>query len=131
MSNQAHDTSHGFGRMLVAIYGVFAIAATARSSYQLATKFGDAPTAYVLSAVAALVYILATWALATNRHRLAVITIGFELAGVLVVGVLTIVDADLFPDASVWSGFGQGYGYVPLLLPIIGLAWLRTTSQKT
>lgn len=131
MSNQAHDTSHGFGRMLVAIYGVFAIAATARSSYQLATKFGDAPTAYVLSAVAALVYILATWALATNRHRLAVVTIGFELAGVLVVGVLTIVDADLFPDASVWSGFGQGYGYVPLLLPIIGLAWLRTTSQKT
>ena len=131
MSNQAHDTSHGFGRMLVAIYGVFAIAATARSSYQLATKFGYAPTAYVLSAVAALVYILATWALATNRHRLAVVTIGFELAGVLVVGVLTIVDADLFPDASVWSGFGQGYGYVPLLLPIIGLAWLRTTSQKT
>ena len=131
MSNQMHDTSHGFGRMLVAIYGVFAIAATARSSYQLATKFGDAPTAYVLSAVAALVYILATWALATNRHRLAVVTIGFELAGVLVVGVLTIVDADLFPDASVWSGFGQGYGYVPLLLPIIGLAWLRTTSQKT
>ncbi len=131
MSNQMHETSHGFGRMLVAIYGVFAIAATARSSYQLATKFGDAPTAYVLSAVAALVYILATWALATNRHRLAVVTIGFELAGVLVVGVLTIVDADLFPDASVWSGFGQGYGYVPLLLPIIGLAWLRTTSQKT
>lgn len=131
MSNQMHDTSHGFGRMLVAIYGVFAIAATARSSYQLATKFGDAPTAYVLSAVAALVYILATWALATNRHRLAVVTIGFELAGVLVVGVLTIVDADLFPDASVWSGFGQGYGYVPLLLPIIGLAWLRKTSQKT
>ena len=131
MSNQVHDTSHGFGRMLVAIYGVFALAATARSSYQLATKFDDAPTAYVLSAVAALVYIVATWALATNRHRLAVATIGFELAGVLGVGVLTIVDADLFPDASVWSGFGQGYGYVPLLLPIIGLAWLRKTSQNT
>ena len=124
MSDQARETSHGFGRMLVAIYGVFATAATARSCYQLATKFDDARVAYLLSALAAVVYIAATWALATDRHRIAVITIGFELVGVLAVGVLTLVDAELFPDASVWSNFGQGYGYVPLILPLIGLGWL-------
>jgi len=116
--------------MLVAVYGVFAIAATARSAYQLVSKADEAPVAYGLSAVAAVVYIVATWALATDRHRIALATIGFELVGVIVVGVLTIVDADLFPDQSVWSGFGQGYGYVPLVLPVIGLWWLRRTRHR-
>lgn len=128
--SDTHATSHGFGRMLVAVYGVFAIAATARSVYQLATKAGEAPVAYGLSAVAAVVYVVATWALATDRHRLALATIGFELIGVVVVGVLTIIDAGLFPDQSVWSGFGQGYGYIPLVLPVIGLWWLRRTRRS-
>lgn len=123
-------TSHGFGRMLVAVYGVFALAATARSIYQLVTKADEAPVAYALSAVAAIVYVVATWALATDRHGLALATIGFELVGVIVVGVLSIVDDDLFPDQSVWSGFGQGYGYVPLLLPVIGLWWLQRTRRR-
>ena len=50
-----------------------------------------------------------------------------ELAGVLTVGTLTVVDAELFPDQTVWSGFGAGYGYVPLVLPVLGLAWLWHT----
>jgi len=116
--------------MLVAVYGVFALAATARSIYQLVTKADEAPVAYALSAVAAIVYVVATWALATDRHGLALATIGFELVGVIVVGVLSIVDDDLFPDQSVWSGFGQGYGYVPLLLPVIGLWWLQRTRRR-
>ena len=118
-------TSTGFGRALVAVYAVFALAATARSLYQLSAKASEAPVAYVLSAVAGLVYVVATYALATDRRSLAVATIGFELAGVLGVGVLTLVDAELFPDATVWSDFGAGYGFIPLVLPFVGLWWVR------
>lgn len=119
-----HGLQHGFGRVVVAIYAVFALSASARSLFQLVTKATEAPVAYGLSALAGVVYIVATFALGTNRGRLAVWTIGFELAGVLIVGLLTVFDAALFPDQTVWSDFGQGYGYVPLALPLIGLAWV-------
>jgi hypothetical protein len=120
---------HGFGRVVVAIYAVFALSASVRSLYQLATKASEAPLAYALSAVAGLIYVLATFALATNRRSLAVAAIGFELVGVLVVGSLTVFDADLFPDATVWSGFGAGYGFVPLVLPFVGLAWVLKSRR--
>jgi uncharacterized membrane protein YdcZ (DUF606 family) len=126
----AHETSHGFGRVLVAVYAVFALAATARSAYQLATDFEAAPVAYLLSAVAGVVYVLATVALARSLRGLAALTIGFELVGVLAVGLLSLLDDELFPDDSVWSGFGAGYGYVPLLLPFVGLWWLRRTARR-
>lgn len=124
------DTQHGFGRALVAVYGIFTIAATARSVYQLVTKADEAPVAYALSAVAGVVYGLATWALATGNRRVAAAAIGFELVGVLGVGVLSLVDGELFPDETVWSSFGSGYGYVPLVLPFIGLWWLRRTADS-
>ena len=126
----SEPTQHGFGRALVAVYAVFALSATARSIYQLLGRAGEAPVAYSLSAAAALVYVLATFALATDRRALAAWTIGFELLGVLGVGLLTVVDSELFPDATVWSGFGAGYGYVPLVLPLVGLWWLRRTGRE-
>ena len=124
------DTSHGFGRVLVAIYAVFALAASARSIFQLATKAGDAPFAYSMSAFAGLVYVVATIALARSRRGLALVTISIELVGVLVTGVLSLVDDSLFPDQTVWSGFGEGYGFVPLVLPLVGLWWLRRTASS-
>lgn len=126
--SESSSTSSGFGRALVAVYAVFAVAAASRSIYQLVAKADEAPVAYALSAVAGVVYVVATYALARDHHRLATATIGFELVGVLVVGVLTIVDHDLFPDQTVWSDFGSGYGFVPLVLPFVGLWWLRRTS---
>ncbi|MET7422873.1 hypothetical protein [Dactylosporangium sp. NPDC005555] len=120
----AEHINRGPGRVLVAIYGVFALAATARASVQIATKFGDAPLAYSLSALAAAVYIVATVALARDARRVALAACGFELLGVLVVGTLSILDSEAFPDATVWSDYGQGYGYVPLVLPVAGLWWL-------
>ncbi|MEV4509054.1 hypothetical protein AB0K00_08885 [Dactylosporangium sp. NPDC049525] len=114
----------GPGRVLVAIYGVFALSATARAGVQIATSFGDAPLAYALSALAGVVYIVATVALARNARRVALAACGFELLGVLTVGTLSILDAKAFPDATVWSDYGQGYGYVPLVLPVVGLWWL-------
>jgi len=132
MADGADDgLQHGFGRVVVAVYAVFALSASARSLYQLATKASEAPVAYSLSALAGIVYVVATFALATNRRGMAAAAIGFELVGVLAVGLLTVFDPALFPDATVWSDFGAGYGFVPLVLPFIGLAWvLRSHRPK-
>lgn len=121
------STASGPGRVLVAIYGVFALAATARAGYQLVAKFDEAPLAYLLSALAALVYVVATIALATDRRGLAWAAVVVELVGVLAVGTLSVLDAGDFPDQTVWSVYGQGYGYVPLVLPFLGVAWLWHT----
>ena len=119
-------TTSGPGRLLVAVYGVFALSASARASFQLLTKFDEAPLAYSLSAVSAFVYIIATIALARGQRSrtLAFATVGFELVGVLAVGALSLLLPELFAHPSVWSGFGSGYAFIPLLLPILGLIWL-------
>ncbi len=117
-------TASGPGRVLVAVYGVFAIAATARASVQLLRDWHEAPLAYALSGVAALVYVVATVALARGARRIATGAVVAELVGVLVVGAFSVADPTAFPRATVWSGFGSGYGYVPLVLPLLGLAWL-------
>ena len=111
----------------MAVYAVFALAASARASLQLATRFDEAPVAYLLSAVAAAVYVVATVALARGARRLAFATVLFELVGVLVVGTLTVLDGGDFPDQTVWSAYGAGYGFVPLVLPVLGLWRLRAT----
>ncbi|GLX00727.1 hypothetical protein [Microtetraspora sp. NBRC 16547] len=119
----------GPGRVLIAVYGVFALAATARAAVQIATKFDEAPLAYLLSAVAAVVYIVLTVALARGRRRLALAACLVELSGVLVVGTLSLIDSAAFPHATVWSGYGAGYLFVPLVLPVLGLFWLRRRTS--
>jgi hypothetical protein len=124
------STNSGAGRVLVAVYGVFALAATARASVQLLTRFEEAPLAYLLSALAGLIYLVATITLARGTRasrRMALVAILIELAGVLTVGTLSVVDPEAFPRATVWSVYGIGYGFVPLVLPILGLAWLWHT----
>lgn len=121
------STGAGFGRLLVFVYGIFALSATGRSTVQLATKADEAPVPYVLSAVAAIVYVLATWALATDRRRVALLAVGVELVGVLAVGLASLVWSQ--DEATVWSNFGSGYGYVPLVLPVVGLWWVLRRSR--
>lgn len=122
----------GPGRLLIAVYGVFALSATARAVFQLITKFEEAPLAYSLSAISALVYVVATLALARgDRWRtLAYVTVGFELVGVLAVGFLSLLLPELFAHPSVWSLFGAGYAFIPLALPILGLLWLRRQDAR-
>jgi hypothetical protein len=118
----------GLGRVLLLVYGIFALSAGARAGVQIATHFDEAPLAYLLSALAAVVYLTATVGLAVGGPRgrmIALISCTFELIGVLVVGTLSITDAIAFPDDTVWSHYGSGYGYVPLVLPFIGLWWLH------
>ena len=123
-------TATGPGRVLIAVYAIFALSATARAGVQIAGRFAEAPVPYTLSALAGIVYILATIGLAGSgpgARRLAWGAVGFELAGVLIVGLLSVLDPAYFPDDTVWSSFGRGYGFIPLVLPIVGLWWLRRT----
>ncbi len=120
--------SLGIGRLLIAIYAIFALSATARASYQLIREFAEAPLAYSLSAISALVYVLATISLTKQSpkwQRIARITIWFELIGVIAVGTLSLLLPEFFAHPSVWSGFGAGYAFIPLVLPVLGLLWLR------
>lgn len=128
----AGRTNAGPGRILVAVYGVFALAATGRSIMQIAQTWPSPPVPYLLSALAAVVYVVATIALARGDRSSARVALGailFELLGVLGVGTWSLLDSARFHDKTVWSHFGQGYGFVPLLLPLIGLWWLRRTGQ--
>ncbi|MGA4995724.1 hypothetical protein [Nonomuraea bangladeshensis] len=117
--------SSGPGRALIAVYGLFSLAAGARAAVQIATKFGEAPLAYSLSAFAAAVYILLTAALWRGARRLALAALLVELAGVLIIGTASVLDPAAFPDETVWSVYGKGYLFIPLVLPLVGLYWLR------
>ena len=122
------NSKRGIGALLIAVYAVFAISATARASFQLLTKFEDAPLAYSLSALSAVVYVVATLTLARSGPRAARIAkwaVTFELVGVLLVGTLSLVMPAAFQHPSVWSWFGLNYACLPLVLPIFGLLWLR------
>lgn len=120
----------GIGRVLVVVYAIMALAATGRSFVQIVEKFEQAPVAYTLSAISALVYILATLALIFSHSRrwyfVAWVAIVFEMVGVIVVGTLSLLLPELFAHPSVWSWFGMGYLFIPLVLPFFGLWWLQT-----
>ena len=132
-ATQPQSTKTGPGRLLVAVYGLFALSACARAGTQIVTEFSRAPAAYVLSALAGVVYIIATVTLVNGSRtarRIAVLSCSVELAGVLVVGTWSVLDPASFPDATVWSTYGVGYGFVPLVLPVFGLLWLRRVSRR-
>ncbi len=117
----------GPGRVLIAVYAVMALAATGRSVLQITEYFSRAPLAYVLSAAAAAIYLVATVALGRGDRtsaRVAVVACSIEMVGVLLVGLASYLVPEQFPDKTVWSHFGAGYGYVPLFLPALGLWWL-------
>ncbi|HEX3678327.1 MAG TPA: hypothetical protein VHU90_01250 [Galbitalea sp.] len=142
MSNPpAQRRSLGVGRILIVVYAILAIGATSRAVYQMAIYYSSHPSArlpIILSAVSGVIYILATVALiAPGRswYRVAWITISFELAGVLIIGTLSLVLPAVFAgpanvpdvaDGTVWSSYGIGYIFIPVVLPILGMLWLRS-----
>ncbi|MGW3515213.1 hypothetical protein [Streptomyces hydrogenans] len=118
----------GPGMLLVWLYGVMSVGAASRSVYEISAKFDEAPLAYTLSAVAAVVYVFITYTLVQGgetARRAALVCCAAELAGVLVVGTWTLVAPSAFPDSTVWSQFGYGYVFIPVLLPLSGIWWLR------
>lgn len=132
------ESKTGASRILVAVYVVLFLAATGRSVFQVIRNFDAAPLAYSLSMLAAVVYLLAGVALALAHRtpswqKLAWVAVTFELAGVLIVGVLSGTHPELFPADTVWSGFGRGYVYIPFVLPLLGISYLesmRTSRGK-
>ena len=129
---QPFDLGSGPGRVLLWFYGVFTVAAASRSIVQMILDFDRAPLAYVLSALAAVVYGFITYSLARGGERArrsALVCCAAELLGVLVVGTWTLVAPSAFPDATVWSDFGMGYLFIPVILPITGMIWLRRAKQ--
>ncbi|MFF6792793.1 hypothetical protein ACFY9C_27385 [Streptomyces filamentosus] len=124
----------GPGMLLVWLYGVMSVGAVSRSIYQVSTEFDRAPLAYALSAVAAVVYVFITYTLVRGgeaARRAALVCCAAELAGVLIVGTWTLVEPSAFPDATVWSDFGYGYVFIPVLLPLTGIWWLRRSRTAT
>jgi hypothetical protein len=115
--------------LLTVAYAILCLAATGRSVYQITTKFPEAPLAYSVSAISAVLYGVIAYALWTRRAKLALIGTGVELAGVLVVGTLGWVESSWWPDATVWTGYGSAYGWVPLVLPVIAL-WLLLKERR-
>lgn len=121
------DRRHGPGRVILALYLVFVIGTVSRSAAQIFTRWHVAPLAYSLSALAAAVYVVALVSLSLRGPRawwVSVVALSVELAGVLVVGAWSYLAPQMFPDATVWSHFGQGYLFIPLVLPVVGLWWL-------
>ena len=126
-SNNASSRTKGVGRIIVMFYAILALAAAWRSGFQILTKFDDAPVAFSLSAVSAIVYIVATFALAIagrTAWKIAIVAVWFELIGVITIGAWSVLAPAMFPESTVWSTFGIGYGFIPLILPIVGLYWL-------
>ena len=122
------ELGSGPGRVLVWFYGVFTVAAASRSIVEMILDFGKAPLAYVLSAVAAVVYGFITYSLVRGgekARKAALMCCAAELAGVLVVGTWTRLEPSAFPDSTVWSEFGMGYLFIPVILPVTGMIWLR------
>ncbi|MFD5326918.1 hypothetical protein [Streptomyces sp. NPDC127092] len=118
----------GPGLLVVWLYGVMSVGAVSRSAFQIATEFDRAPLAYSLSAVAAVVYAFITYTLVRGgetARRAALVCCAAELAGVLVVGTWTLLEPSAFPDTTVWSQYGYGYVFIPVLLPLTGIWWLR------
>jgi hypothetical protein len=127
----------GPGRLLIFVYGVMTASAAARSGFQIATKFHVAPTAYILSAVSAAIYLVATICLARSSalsRRIALVSCSIELLGVVAVGIWSLIDTSAFPyqddRSTVWAYFGWEYAFLPLILPILGLWWLWRAPQR-
>lgn len=116
---------HPIGRMiLIVAYAVLGLAATGRSAVQISTKLDQAPLPYLVSGASALVYVLIAVALWRGWRRVALAGTALELAGVLIVGTLGYAAPELWPDETVWTGYGSAYGWVPLALPLIALVVL-------
>lgn len=124
----------GPGILLVWLYGVMVVGAVSRSAVQISTDFGKAPLAYTLSAIAGVVYGFITYSLVRGGERArkaALVCCAAELAGVLAVGAWTLAEPSAFPDATVWSDFGMGYLFIPVLLPVTAVFWLRKSRART
>lgn len=121
------------GQILAVSYPVLALSAGVRAIYQLFFKPGVTdkfPPA--LSAVAALLYLLATLGFLIRKPWTWWLTVGIlalETAGVLVVGTLSVLEPSVI-GRTVWHDYGVDYGFLPLIQPVLGLIWLLWPENR-
>ena len=65
-----------------------------------------------------------------RRPTLGILAHVVLILGVLVVGLLSVFDSELFPSDTVWSVFGRGYLFSPLVIPVLGMIWLACRSSE-
>src|SRR5699024_9384337 len=123
--------ARGFEAVLVIIYGLFALSATARSLVQILPGFDEPPVAYSLSLVAALTYIAATLLLVRRARRPSAVfaLVMVELARGLAVSTLSVTVPSLFPAVTVSSTDRLGCGFVPLVVPVVALGYLLLSRR--
>jgi hypothetical protein len=112
---------------LLAAYSILAFAAVGRSTYELIVKFDEAPTPYTFSVLAAIVYLVAVWAIWRGDAlgvKVGKIACSIEMIGVLTIGSITTLGDSAFDVGTVWSFFGLDYGWLPLVVPALALWWL-------
>ena len=123
----------GPGRALAATYTLFALAAGSRAAVELIVQPGRAPVAYGLSVLSAACYLIGALAFrqqTTLARRIALVACAFELLAVLIIGSLTLQHPARWGDETVWSAYGYGYGFIPVLLPVMGLIYLRRVAPR-
>ena len=119
--------AYGLGRLVILGYAIVAGLIFYREVARLAELGGQAPLSAVLSVVATLLYVVTAVAVAHNGRRMRrvawVCTVA-GLIGVLGAGLVGLADPDLVVARTVWSEFGAGYAFAPLVLPLVAAFWL-------
>jgi hypothetical protein len=129
---EIRKASRGASDVLGFFYGLWSFSALGRSSYKYLFKH---PATFVpahLSTFVGVLYIFIIVGLRKRTPRWWWITLGLlvvELAGVLVVGKIDVIWRP-FPYATVWSNYGIGYFFMPLVLPFVGLWWMLRRETR-
>jgi hypothetical protein len=122
----------GTSDTLAFFYGLWAFSALGRAVYQYIWKH---PVNFMPTHISTFVGVLYIAIIIGLRRRsprawwttLALLCV--ELSGVLLVGTIDVVWHP-FAYASVWSGYGIGYFFMPLVLPFVGLTWLLRKETR-
>jgi hypothetical protein len=118
--------TRGGADALAFFYGLWAVAALSRAGYQYLVRRPDDFTPTHISLFVGALYVLIIIALRRRSPHAwwsALLLLWVELLGVLLVGTIDVLWQP-FPYSSVWSAYGAGYLFMPLVLPLAGLVWL-------
>ncbi|MDO5721047.1 MAG: hypothetical protein Q4P06_00675 [Actinomycetaceae bacterium] len=125
--------AYGWGRVFIAAFWVVAVVATytALSDFFALSQYPLGPR--LVSVLAGLGYVLAAIALSHNGRRMRKVAgacIGFELSGVLITGIVGLGVPQIGQVRNLWANFGQQYWFIPLILPLLGIAWLWWSNPR-